>query len=66
VPPFQVLHWLPDQGRSIADEFEYFGSKRFIAAANDRATARITGKEVYEPVESNARPSITGKLCERF
>jgi hypothetical protein len=51
VPPIHVLRWLLDQGRSLADEFEYFGSARFIAAANDNAAARITSKEVYEPVE---------------
>ena len=41
----------------------YFGSKRFVAAATDNAPARITSKDVYEPVESNARPKITGPVA---
>ncbi len=41
----------------------YRGSKRFAAAATDNAPARITSKEVYEPVESNARPKMTGPVA---
>jgi len=34
------------QARSVGDEFEYFGRKRFIAAANASAAASSTSKEV--------------------
>jgi hypothetical protein len=34
-----------------------------MVAATDRAAARITSKEAYEPVESNARPNITGPVA---
>ena len=33
------------QERSIKDEFGYFGSNRFIAAAKDNPTASVTNKE---------------------
>ena len=51
------------QGRSAADEFEYFGRKRFKTAANAKAAARTVSKEVYEPVKSKARPRITGPMA---
>lgn len=57
-PPGQAFA----QGRPT-DTFEYLGSKRFMAAANANAPARIVNKETYEPVESNARPSITGPMA---
>jgi hypothetical protein len=41
----------------------YFGSKRFVAAATANTSARITSKEVYEPVESKARPNMTGPVA---
>jgi len=40
--------------------FEYLGRNRFSAAASASAVASATRTEVYDPVESNARPSITG------
>src|SRR5438477_9093551 len=51
------------QGRSNVDEFEYRGSKRFVEAASPNAAARSISNEAYEPVASNARPSITGPIA---
>jgi hypothetical protein len=37
--------------------------KGFIPAANANAAASSTSNEEYEPVESNARPNITGPMA---
>lgn len=41
----------------------YLGNKRFMVAASDNATARISSKDAYDPVESNVRPRITGPIA---